>query len=273
MKNHQAYRYELSLVSYIDLLGMRALLQQAGEDPSIVAAILDGFRQFSEPDEPSIDTWEWKFVNFSDLVVRSVPVLSNNNKKYRLGLVFHELKALAQIQANLANRKVLLRGGVTMGNIAINAGLVFGPALVKGYELEKTQARFPRIVIDEVVFREMRENPLLSAHDYEDEMRYIRRLVRQDADNLNFVDYLGCMLHNADDIKDRLQLLIAHRELAQEQLANAGKLDPSSRERRSHLEKARWLADYHNSHVDALTEETLGTPRSVLYVSGIASIE
>jgi len=250
----QTYKYELSIVSYMDLLGMRDLLQHAGDEPGIIAAVLDRFRQFSEPDEPSAGTWEWKFVNFSDLVVRSVPVLSESNKKYRLGLVFNELSELARIQASLAAYKVLVRGGVTVGKISIDHGLTFGPALVKGYELESVRARFSRIVVDEFLFQEMRENPLLSAHAYEKEIHYIERIIKRDSDGLIFVDYLQYALHNADNNQEYLQFLLDHKKLAEEQFTEAAKLDHSTREYRSRLEKAQWLQRYHNSHVDTLED-------------------
>jgi hypothetical protein len=263
MKLEKKFAYELSLVSYFDILGMKDLLRRAADDANVIGGVLETFKSYSEPDEPSTDTWEWKFVNFSDLVVRSVPISSESNKRYRLGLVFHETSALARIQANLASRKVLVRGGITIGNIAINHGLVFGPALASAYELESKQARFPRLIIDDVVLSEMKENSLLRANTYENEMSYVGQIVKRDTDDVLFVDYLGYMLTSSDDKREHFEFLAGHKLLVVEQLAEIACLDHSSEVYKSRLDKARWLSDYHNSHIRALEEQRFMGSRDV----------
>lgn len=41
--------YSPAIVSYIDLLGMKQLLDDAGDDAGIVASILNTFRRFTSP--------------------------------------------------------------------------------------------------------------------------------------------------------------------------------------------------------------------------------
>jgi hypothetical protein len=47
----------------------------------------------------------------------------------------------------------LLRGGVAEGDIIHDEEGVFGPALIRAYELESRIAMFPRVVVDEPVMR------------------------------------------------------------------------------------------------------------------------
>ncbi len=102
--------YSPAIVSYIDLLGMKQLLDDAGDDASIVASVLNTFRRFTSPTHETHDVWKWSFVNFSDLVVRVVPILTDANAKYRMGSIFHEIMDLCYLQANLFSRNVLIRG-------------------------------------------------------------------------------------------------------------------------------------------------------------------
>src|SRR5579859_5959745 len=102
--------YQLSVISYFDILGMRQLLEQAGKSTHQIGDVLLVFRELSDPDQGSKDDWGWRFVNFSDLIVRSVPIMSDANKKYRIGLVWHEITDICNIQANLIIRGILTRG-------------------------------------------------------------------------------------------------------------------------------------------------------------------
>jgi hypothetical protein len=70
----------------------------AGADANKVTRVLNIARWFSKPDRGATENFGWKFINFSDLVLRTVPILSDANRKVKLGLVFHELTDLAYIQ-------------------------------------------------------------------------------------------------------------------------------------------------------------------------------
>ena len=42
----------------------------------------------------------------------------------------------------------LVRGGVTIDDFYVDDTVVWGPALVRAYEMENDEARFPRILLD-----------------------------------------------------------------------------------------------------------------------------
>jgi hypothetical protein len=134
---------------------------------------------------------------------------------------------------------------------------VFGPALVAAYILESKKAVFPRIIVDEKVFTALKEDPLLRAHSYEEEMEYVGGLIRQDSDGLWFVDYLGHMLDSADDHVEYADFLQMHKNLINKQLAEAYALDGRTREGKSRRRKAAWLKNYHNTHFKRVSAERL----------------
>jgi hypothetical protein len=48
---------------------------------------------------------------------------------------------------NLVSLRVLIRGGITFGEVSARVGRAFGPAFVDAYGLESRFAHFPRIVV------------------------------------------------------------------------------------------------------------------------------
>jgi hypothetical protein len=266
-------RYSPAVVSYIDLLGMKQLLADAGEDASKVASVLNTFRRFSSPSEASRDIWEWSFVNFSDLIVRAVPILADANVKYRLGLIFHEVLDLCFLQVNLLDRNILIRGALTIGDIYVQDGLIFGPALVQGYQLESKRAIFPRIIVDPLVLDALKERPELRAHDtFEEEMSYLERTLRTDEDGELFLDYLAWLLDNADDNEQCMAFFAKHKRFVDHNQNNlrAQDLGLNAKEREHRQAKIDWLRKLHNFHVKKLkadvVQQEAGVSRDSLLV-------
>src|SRR5208283_1421270 len=102
----RTYKYLPYLISYLDVLGMKDLLDQAGEDANTVAQVLEHFRDFSAPIDDQKKLWRSAFVNFSDLGLRILPILTDANLKHRLGCFFHEVMDLGYLQVNLVNRGI-----------------------------------------------------------------------------------------------------------------------------------------------------------------------
>lgn len=261
IENGENYAYRWSIVSYFDVLGMKELLKE--DDPNKVARVLEVARTFSEPHAEVASLYDWQFVNFSDLILRAVPILGEGNIKARIGLVFQELIDLANIQVNLLAKGVLVRGAVTVGPIVIERGLVFGPALANAYTLESRTAVFPRIVIEDLVLEALASIPYLRRHDYEYERGAIGSLITQDVDGMWFVDYLGYLFENADDHHQHVDAIKVHKKTVLQQFRDATALPPGSTERQGRVAKALWLREYHNRHVYRMD------PRALKEVTGI----
>jgi hypothetical protein len=195
--------YRPSIVTFIDVLGFRSIVgrKSANEIYQIVKRVQrhagstdeDVVREFGLVDEAN---WT-RCVFFSDSIVRVRPF----DGEYRDGSLFHEIIDLVHAQAELAHQGIFIRGGLTVGEIHQSNDVIFGPAMVRAYDLESSFANYPRIVIDPDVFKALRSDQRLHAehHDVAQEMKYIKGLVRKGDDGLYFIDYLGAFRNEMDD--------------------------------------------------------------------------
>jgi hypothetical protein len=147
-------RYELSVVSYLDILGFRKVIESKSADE--IYEILSSFKAVTGPNPATgytevgdvdalgreIEPLKYTFDIFSDLAVRSIPV-ADESLGWLLGFESH---CLQYIQKSVLHLGMIVRGAVTVGEINSDNRLVFGPALVRAYELEKRIACFPRIL-------------------------------------------------------------------------------------------------------------------------------
>jgi hypothetical protein len=108
---------------------------------------------------------------------------------------------LVHAQTELAGRGILVRGGMTVGNIYAAADLAYGPAFVRAYDLESKLANYPRIVLDPSLIKALRDDKRIRSaqHSPDEEIAYIRSLIRQGDDGLWFVDYLGASSTEFED--------------------------------------------------------------------------
>ncbi|HEX4371251.1 MAG TPA: hypothetical protein VH019_07880 [Rhizomicrobium sp.] len=147
--------YEKHIVAFVDFLGFREALQQGGRADSILDLLttISGFQgdYFSQqiPVEngrsfnlrPAISA-------FSDNIVISYPLDQLANNQIDLGIVILFLQSLiSYIAWNAFKARLLIRGGVAIGDAFHRNGIVFGPALNEAYETERSLSIYPRIAL------------------------------------------------------------------------------------------------------------------------------
>jgi len=209
--------YRRCLIAYIDVLGMRQMLNASSDSASmrtyikmLLSALIRETRVRRKPGSRMLVR------TFSDLVLRFAPLSQETN------VVDEELDNLCEIQNRLFNQQVLVRGGITVGDLFWNPRLLFGPGLVRAYELEHKLALQPRIIVDPVVL------------NMTDKDCYVTR----DADGNWFIDYLsrGVVFYMGED-EDRFYAKA--RKFIEDGLRNSVELD-------STRIKYLWLANYFN---------------------------
>lgn len=231
--------YDLAVISYIDVLGFRNLIdtKTAGE----ISRIVRKLKERTQPDKEESQHQGMKFFNFSDTAIRITPVI-NPHSKHGTGNLFFELLALVHVQYLLILEKIIVRGAVTIGEIVKSWGVVYGPGLVSAYEMEQ-KASNPRIIVDTTVFKHLRTNPALWVHDYAEEHKGVMDLLRKDEDGKLFVDYLRLIEGEMDTPEVYYpRFLRTHADLIAEGLIRH-RLD------RNVARKFKWLQKYHNSTV------------------------
>lgn len=252
--------YEPCIVSFIDVLGFRNLLNTRHAHD--IRDVLLQLREFTAPleERPTRPVRDARLLSraFADSVSDAVVRVRVFDTQYNDGAFFHELLDLLHAQVECIGHGVVIRAGVAVGSAHVGLcgkGPVFGPAMVRAYEIETNEAIYPRIVVDAAAYQNFLDDARLRKQDHrlEEELRYVDRLLRIDADGKRFIDYLAASESEFDDTSGYFLFLGSHAELVRGKLATT-----KDRVR----EKFEWLAAYHNSVVDDLLAQFTDGRRS-----------
>ncbi len=164
--------YENRLIAFIDILGFKEIVRSSETDDSkieLLYSVLEYLKKWEVP-----KNWNLRLVeieedaqkkgvenfdirgktnstSFSDSIVVSVRVDNNINE-----MASTLIANLAFIGAVLFEKGILLRGGITIGNLIHNEnGTVFGQGLIDAYQLESNNAKFPRIILSNKLIKEL----------------------------------------------------------------------------------------------------------------------
>jgi hypothetical protein len=246
------HSYENAIISFLDILGFGSIVLNSAYEE--VRKTLNAIEYFSKPQKyfDAKDFYKPIVHIFSDTIIRIRPVERKDNRKYRIGLLFHELLDLLHIQGELIGHGALLRGAVSFGKISISKTQIFGPGLIRAYELEKNCAIYPRIIVDPDLIIEFHRNRLLrSQHNtIEYEKEYISNMLRKGDDAFWFIDYLRAFESELDEQEMYPSFLSEHKKLI---------LDRAQEHQlpRNVIQKFLWLVHYHNQIVNSLNTKVL----------------
>jgi hypothetical protein len=173
--------YQLRIVAFIDILGFSELIKDSENNQSKLDQIQNVLRYLKKWESNGIKDWDINFIEieedaqkhgieyfkingntactcFSDSIV--VSVLFDEN---RINEIISTLIAnLSFIGAKLIKSGILVRGGLTFGNLLhTDDGIVLGQALIDAYQLEKKSAKFPRIILSDKLLKKL-NYPLLT---------------------------------------------------------------------------------------------------------------
>jgi len=249
--------YREALLAYIDILGFRNLIETSATDPSTVPIILNTLsrlkKQTSEGGRVIREEGNqrpssiFRAFNFSDLTVRATFIDTSTNY---IDILRWEFLYLSSIQVTLTcELDILLRGGISIGQIsmepdtAIADDILFGPALVRSYELESKTALWPRLIIDSQVIAKTKQHQGSLWPEY----------IQKDEDGLFFIDYLfgavkdGLLLADGKPMSPT-ETLKAHKDSTERKFTTL--VDRKAKI----LDKLHWLVRYHNRVVRRLQE-------------------
>ncbi len=244
--------YEKCIVSFIDVLGFKSHLKN--KTPEEITSMLSALRQATAPDAPVVPEARMKYhrmasevviENISDAVVRMRTI----ETQYQDGAFFLELMDLLHAQISCISQGVLIRAGVTIGDVHIGhdgEGPVFGPGLLRAYEMESEEVIYPRIAIEEVAVERFRNDDSLwrEGHSFDDEQEFVGKILAQDEAGLSFIDYLRASETEFDDFTGYLYFLREHKTLIDEGLEAK---NPAKVKR-----KFQWLRAYHDCIIGEL---------------------
>ena len=175
--------YETRYVAFLDILGFKNMVEQSTESQDILNQINDALNYTNKVQHdnyhgflPQVEFGK-QVTTFSDSIV-----ISYNTSTPGGG--FHVLLDLVHISINLLDIGILVRGGVTVGQLIHKEQKYFGPAINKAYNMELNEAIFPRIVIDENVLNFDLENPG-PANTVKFEEKFLTDLIKTDSNDDN----------------------------------------------------------------------------------------
>jgi hypothetical protein len=236
--------YKKAFVTFIDVLGFsRMVMQKSFEEINIILNKMDFFSRQPQLRRPSysLDKHLPMVFQFSDSIIRIQPVDEDDDNVDILDFFQGEIESLLLAQGNLVCNGVLVRGGLTYGEVCVHQDRIFGRAFLKAHSIESTLAQYPRILIDENLLINNKDNPLKDSDLYDCIYETMEYLERAD-DGHWFINYLP---HLCEAIRDpnisKVDVLKAHRNQLQKLLE--GELPKKTPEI---LSKIRWAASYHN---------------------------
>jgi hypothetical protein len=247
------HEYRRALVSFIDILGFRNLVASATVDE-----ILDVLRskieltlhwegdtinriKYKEGKAPE-DDFYGTTISFSDLIVNVTPV----RPIYPLFPIFQDLVTLGFRQMMLAMRGVFVRGGITLGDIYVDESVIFGPALIQAYDLERLAAKWPIIAFDPQLIRTMkgmarrhvadrRRNDGVDTWLSRAFLAEFAMCIKKTDDGVYFLDYLSCFAYEDSTTGDLRYYLQDHRDVV----------------KKAHARHRHWkysfIAEYHDT--------------------------
>ncbi|MGG2469320.1 hypothetical protein ACOV1W_16470 [Paraclostridium bifermentans] len=177
--------YSTRVVVFMDILGFKEMVLDPNRKDNLFY-VMNYFKWTGESNYTGLlkeNDLGKEVTVFSDSIVISYDAKIQ-------GQVFYILLDIIRIQLDLANRGIILRGGVSIGELYHNRETIFGPAMIKAYELESKNAIYPRIILDQKLLDYAYENPS-DHHNSEQEMEYILSLIEMDKDGYWYTDFLS----------------------------------------------------------------------------------
>jgi len=245
------------LVAFLDVLGQRERFKalHLPETPEQVAAVAEVLRQTAgfvlelrKGFEEQFTTFESaltnlkrhtsepvrpKFVGFSDSFITSVPLRSEGSDLVPIISVCSVLSAAAVVMLTSLASKHPLRGGIDVG-LATEIGPeeIYGTALERAYLLECKEAKYPRILIGDELWRYLnvalanfQTQTTPEAKSITAIIGKISGLIATDCDGNRILDYLGPTIVDharPGDEKGRVVKSIYDFVLAEQKRINEG---------------------------------------------------
>ncbi|WP_139278854.1 hypothetical protein [Sphingobium sp. YR657] len=235
--------YTKQVVTFLDIMGFKEIV--AGQDAQAITRMLNLIQKKAAA--AGEDTAEaTKIISFSDSVIRARPVSED-----AVTALLFEVGELATAQWDLMGSGILVRGGITIGDVLVAPGRAFGPAFVRAYELEASWARSPRVVFDPAAVGQIRDQAKLGNYAARRKLILaVRKNLKLDQDGIWFIDYIANAYRRLEASEHRRQMM-KHRKII---ITSANELQPDS----AVIAKYLWLIRYFNASAKSLHEGVTG---------------
>jgi hypothetical protein len=249
--------YERRVVAFVDILGFGDIVARTTSDPSLFREVRDVLKLILHQ-EQLIQAHRQRLMDkerarrHSGLSIRLLPASRAEMTAFsdcylvsdKIKSGWHVPVTAQALAATLLSRGILCRGSVVLGDAYHRDRVLFGPAVIAAYRLEKDVAKYPRIIVsDDAAERFATLN----------ESTFDGHLLRRDVDGCWFLNSLApplsrwsALTTQADEIRNAQNYLKNVRRhlvtrLRETRRATTVNLD--------HLTKVRWLASRFNQEI------------------------
>jgi len=231
-------QYTTRAIAFIDILGFREIIAalDAAEASELWESVINSVQELAAWEdvsrtETSKDYFGGREVTaFSDCAVMSYPINAPGLVKLILDSGILTLTMLAKGR--------LSRGAITVGSLYHSGRTVFGQGMIDAYDLERTSAIYPRLLVSDVAARMFFDEHKGSQIDVSS------TAIRQDKDGMWFVPILDYGWPGGERVRMRLEpeLVATARHCIEEGL------DKYRGQPRKYA-KYDWLARYFNESI------------------------
>lgn len=225
-------------VAYLDILGFREHVAWATEGEEAERKTEASIKLLDAVLEAASKLWNWEDDHplfggyrgriFSDTICISVPA--------QPGRSLHMLALLANSITQLTTYGYFVRGALVRDSHFDNGRIIFSPALIRGYDIERTQSIYPRVLLSSEVAADY------AAHvaEWSPDDFATHCSVWRDWDGRLFVNYLRCFFDEENGEPGGGKAFLAlHRQKTLEALY-------THREVPHIMSKYAWVSGYHN---------------------------
>ena len=174
MADQDSPEYEERYCAFIDFLGFANAVNSGSWSPTKVIAAMKKAKDVCAGDS------DIKFTQFSDSLILSATA---DGELSFLSIVISTRFLILE----LTSHGVLLRGGITKGQMYHRDNFAFGPAFIRAYRLEQA-ANSPRIILDTDIEKEVLWPSPMDKAEIRD---FKKHSIPKDFDGWRYVDYMS----------------------------------------------------------------------------------
>jgi|SaaInlStandDraft_7_1057024.scaffolds.fasta_scaffold65596_1 hypothetical protein len=255
--------YENRIVAFIDILGWKNAIIESNNNPELATelglalSVFDMHKKMTEWKEKRASEQGWsggwlgdpQITHFSDSILFSIKFDKHATSEMSL--------FLWSITSYFLGKNFLLRGGIAAGKLIHKNSIVYGPALIDAYKLERDVTGHPRIILSDTLSYAWGRGDGVSFQDG----TFIGHVKtwRKDTDGKRFYDFLQ-PFPNIPSIEVNISTYSKNLEPIRKLIISRLEKHPTVDHELKIHEKFKWLARYFNE----ITEEYPGCGEKIL---------
>lgn len=198
----RACPYRDSYISFLDILGFKQLVQDERNSHKIATPYYALQDMFASSDKDS-SAGKMSLALISDTIVLSADASIPN-------IVENVVSLTSAIIREYWEEGIILRGAITFGKLFHDGNIVYGPALVDAYLMERDKAVFPRVIVSKDMFQKH-----IVGTGFQEQFVV-------DASDIHYFDFFGLFMSDFIPSEYRLDLAQGRKWLSERLLESKG---------------------------------------------------